>query len=58
MDLRNIPGGFNGSVVIDSTYDYAASGGSVTQFGANQCLRTNATTSGGTIWISLKYDLN
>jgi len=58
MDLRNIPGGFNGSVVIDSTYDVAASGGSVIQFGANQALRTNTTTSGNSIWISLKYDLN
>jgi len=59
MDLRNIPGGFNGSVVIDSTYDVGASGGSVTQFGANQALRTNTTTTGGVNgWLSLKYTLN
>jgi hypothetical protein len=59
MDLRNIPGGFNGNVVIDAAYDQNVTGGTKTQFGANQCLRDNTSyTSGNGCWISLKYTLN
>jgi len=59
MDLRNIPGGFNGNVVIDSAYDVNVTGGTKTQFGSNQCLRDNTSySSGNGCWISLKYTLN
>ena len=60
MDLRNIPGGFNGTPVIDSAYDVNMSGGTVIPSGANQCRRLNSSPSAGnaSCYLSLKYTLN